>query len=600
MSHEEGSASTPPGGVRRRLAAILHADVKGYSRLLGEDEVATLRTLGSHLTLMRSLVQQHGGRAVGSRGDSLLAEFPSVVAAAQCAVKMQQELQVQNTELPASRRVEFRMGVNLGEIVVEGDQIHGDGINIAVRLEGLAEAGGICLSEVVHKQVKNRLALGYEDLGEHALKNIAEPVRVYRVQIEPRSSVLTLRDRGGVPSPPSPLPLPNEPSVAVLPFLNLSGDPEQEYFSDGITEELITTLSRFSGLFVIARTSAFTYKGKAVKVAEVSRELGVRYVVEGSVRKGGNQVRITAQLVDATTGYHLWAERYDRELQDIFLLQDEITQQIVSNLSAEVWQAEKARVRRIPPANLSAYDYLLHGVEGYLRLTREALAQARQNFERAVGLDPGYAMAYVWLGWAYSAEWIWYLSPEPQPPARWFELAQQALALDDCLPEAHRLLSEAHLWTGQHEQAMAEAERALALNPNDAYSYLLVAEILSLAGRPEEALGLAERAMRLDPRNREWYLYLVGVAYALTRRYEEAVAALKSVVTRYPNHLGAHLLLAALYGGLSQEEAARAETAAVLRLSPKFSLEIHRQRLALKDPAVLERHLAALRKAGLK
>jgi adenylate cyclase len=368
-------------GIERKLAAILHADVQGYSRLLGEDEVTTLRTVASHLDLMRTLVRRHGGQAVGSRGDSLLAEFPSVVEAVQCAVQMQQELKVRNAEVPLTQRVEFRMGINVGEVVVEGEEIYGEGVNIAVRLEGLAEAGGICLSEVVYDQVRNRLALAYEALGEQELKNIQKPVRVWRIQTEeaasPESQVQSPKLRrvgsahrsravlvvagllliGGImtllyPSlqtiripqseirnqevQPPVLPLPDKPSIVVLPFVNMSKDPEQENFSDGLTEILTGDLSKLSSLFVIARNSAFTYKGKAVKVQDVGREMGVRYVLEGSVLKADNQVRITAQLIDATTGYHLWSERYDRPLQNILRLQDEIVQKIVTTLKLQL------------------------------------------------------------------------------------------------------------------------------------------------------------------------------------------------------------------------------------------------------------------------
>src|SRR6266571_2683009 len=311
MDDKENLSSPPPVSVERKLAAILSADVQGYSRLMGEDEVATVRTLTAYRAVMTILIQRHRGRVVDSPGDNLLAEFASVVDAVQCAVEIQQELKTRNTDLLAARRMEFRIGVNLGDVIVEGERIYGDGVNIAARLEGLAEAGSICISGTVYDQVETKLALGYEYLGMQTVKNITKPVRVYRVRIEPGDSAAMTSGRGAVTAP---LPLPDKPSIAVLPFVNLSSDPEQEYFSDGITEDLITDLSKLSGLFVIARNSTFVYKGKAAKVQEVSKELGVRYVLEGSVRKASNRVRITAQLVDATTGHHLWAERYDREL----------------------------------------------------------------------------------------------------------------------------------------------------------------------------------------------------------------------------------------------------------------------------------------------
>ena len=643
-----------PQRIEPKLAAILSADVKGYSRLMGADEEGTLRTLTAYREEMDAIIRQHRGRVVGSAGDSVLAEFASVVDAMQCAVVIQATLKAENASLPAQRKMEFRIGINLGDVMVQGEQIYGDGVNIAARLESLAEPGGIYISSTVYDQVKNKLALEYEYLGEQEVKNIAEPVRVYRVRepesAAPTTSASVLRQaqheristprtlslsKGAHPSravlllaglllivgaaatiryfssstirtPQSPipnqeaLPLPDRPSIAVLPFVNISEDPKQEYFSDGLTEDLITDLSKLPGLFVIARNSVFTYKGKAVKVAEVGRELGVRYVLEGSVRKAEDRVRINTQLVDATTGHHLWSERYDRELKDIFALQDEIIQQIVVNLNVEIRQAELARVRRTPTNNLTAYDYLLRGMELLQRFTKETNAQARQMFEKALELDPQYAEAYAALGLTYHLELVWQWSQDPQTLERWFALAQRALALDDSLPLAHSLLGQAYLWKRQYEQAIAEGERAIALNPNDAGGYSWLADTLNFTGQPEEALGLAEKAMRLDPRNRDVYLFEVGWAYNWLGRYKEAITALKRVLTRHPNHLGAHATLVVSYSELGREEEARAEAAEVLRISPNFSLESVRQRGPYKDQARLERWLDAWRKAGLK
>ncbi|MBI3304547.1 MAG: hypothetical protein HYZ72_20990, partial [Deltaproteobacteria bacterium] len=354
--------------MERKLTAILSADVQGYSRLMGQDEEATIRTLTAYREVMATLIRQYRGRVVDSPGDNLLAEFASVVDAVQCAVEIQQALKARNTELPLERKMEFRLGLNVGDVVVEGERLYGDGVNIAARLENLAEPGGICISGTVYDQVETKLALEYEHLGEQTVKNIVKPVRVYRVRMEPPSPG---QPQGVAPTISQPgLPLPDKPSLAVLPFVNLSSDPEQEYFSDGMTEDLITDLSKLSGLFVIARNSVFTYKGKAVKVEEVGRELGVRYVLEGSVRRADDRVRITAQLVDATTGYHLWAERYDRELKDIFALQDEITQKIVFALKVKLTKEEQERFRRYPTDNLEAYDSFLHGLEYFYRYTK--------------------------------------------------------------------------------------------------------------------------------------------------------------------------------------------------------------------------------------
>jgi adenylate cyclase len=431
----QGGERMPPQltsvGMERKLTAILSADVAGYSRLMGEDEEATIRTLTAYRDMMTALIQQYRGRVVDSPGDNLLAEFASVVDAAHCAVKLQNELKTRNAELPTHRRMEFRIGINLGDVVVEGERLYGDGVNIAARLESLAESGGICLSGTVYDHVETKLALQYKYLGEQTVKNITKPVRVYRLVRDeadkqkakvastgsstPRngvigalaSLVLLAGTLGAVwvlffptptpqslpPHTQSALPLPDTPSIAVLPFTNLSGDPTQGYFSDGITDTLITVLSKLSELFVIARHSTFFYKGKPVKVPEVSRELGVRYVMEGSVQKAGNRVRINIQLIDATTGGHLWAERYDRELEDLFALQDEVTRQIVRALQVKLTKGEQAQLWRKNTDNVEAYDALLRGAAYYLRYTKGTNIQARQMFERAIALDPRYVDA---------------------------------------------------------------------------------------------------------------------------------------------------------------------------------------------------------------
>jgi TolB-like protein/class 3 adenylate cyclase len=453
MSNEEHIAF-----VERKLTAIFSADVAGYSRLMSEDEIGTLRTLTTYRGVTDSLIQQQRGRIVNTAGDSILAEFASAVDAVQCAVAIQQALGAKNAALPVHRKMEFRIGLNVGDVMVEGKEIYGDGVNVAARVQSLADPGGVFLSGTVYDQIESKLPLAYEYLGEQEVKNIAKPVRMYRVVrevpsplVEQASSLHAARmaappegqgegasGRAGTVTSPHPdlppqggkepkrpaqgLPLPDKPSIAVLPFINMSSDPEQEYFSDGITEDLITDLSRLSGLFVIARNSTFTYKGKAVKVEDVGRELGVRYVLEGSVRKAANRVRITAQLVDATTSHHLWAERYDRDLVDIFVLQDEITHQIVTALRVEMQEAELERVRRTPTENLTAYDYVLRGWDYYNRITEETNLQARQMFEKAIQLDPQYAEAYVGVGWTYWMEWVWYWSRDPQTPELAFTL----------------------------------------------------------------------------------------------------------------------------------------------------------------------------------
>jgi adenylate cyclase len=392
-------------GFKRKLTAILSADVVGYSRLMGEDEETTVQTLTTYRDIISSLIKDHQGRVVDSPGDNILADFVSVVNSLRCAWDVQQEIISRNADLPENRRMNFRIGINLGDVIEAEDRIYGDGVNIAARLEGLAEEGGICISGTAYDQVKNKLPFSCEYQGEQVVKNIKEPVRVYKVLIQKDVDELILDKK---------LELPDKPSIAVLPFVNMSGDPEQEYFSDGITEDLITDLSKISGLFVIARTSVFSYKGRTKKIAEIGQELGVRYVLEGSVRKASGRVRITAQLVDATTEGHIWAERYDRELKDIFKLQDEVTQKIVAALAVKLSEDEQKRLVRKYTDNIEAYDCYLRGFEYFSRQTEKANVQARQMHQRAIDLDPKFAAAYAYLGLTHSQEWSKGWSQDPQ------------------------------------------------------------------------------------------------------------------------------------------------------------------------------------------
>ncbi len=616
--------------MARKLAAILSADVEGYSRLMGDDEAATVRTITEYREAIASTVTRHGGRVVDATGDNVLAEFSSVVDAVQGAVEIQGELRRRNAELPSSRRMRFRIGINLGDVILEGPRLYGDGVNIAARLESLAEGGGICLSGTAYDQVEGKLPFGYDFLGEHTVKNIARPVRVYRLRLEPRVSpvpllgargadrrlvasvagtiaLLALVTAGGwvgwrwfrTPAP-SGLALPDKPSVAVLPFANLSGDPAQEYFSDGVTEDLITGLSKVSGLFVIARNSAFTYKGKAVKVGDVGRDLGVRYVLEGGVQRAGSRVRITAQLVDATTGYHVWAERYDREIRDIFALQDEVTREIVRALAVKLAEGEQGRIARVPTGNLEAYDLVLRGTEERRRTTREGNAEARRLFVKALDLDPEYARAYVGLSWAHLQSWqfLWTTGPDSLDRAQ--ELAERAIALDDTLANAHSLLAQVSLWRKDHDRAIAQAERAVALAPNDADGYETLAEVLAWAGRGEDSLRFIRHAMRLNPHYPFFYLWTLGHAYYLTRRTDDAVDAFRRLVQQNPNFLPAHAYLAALFTELGRHEEAQAAWRQALQLSPETSLAGLQQRLPYRRPADLDRFLTAARKAGLR
>ena len=589
--------------MERKLTAILCADVHGYSRLMGEDEEATLQALTAYRKLIEQLIQQHHGRFVGSAGDSVLAEFSSVVNATQCALEIQATLKDANANLEPNRRMEFRIGVNLGDVLAEGEQIYGDGVNVAARLESLADPGGICISGTVHEHVKNKLALNLRDLGAQRVKNIAEPVRVFRVLAEGAArrksahaiyhdyvrrgafllagaalviasivlvqnlSLTPQRTSASIPPEQTPaLSPPNNHSIAVLPFANLSNDQEQEYFSDGITDDLITDLSRLPGLFVIARTSSFTYKGKGAKLQDVGRELGVKYVLQGSVRRAGNQVRITAQLADASTGAELWAERYDRPLRDVFALQDEIVRRIMTTLNLQLDLAGRGIVIPRSTANFDAYDNLLRGLAHQLTLTREGFLKAQPMFERAIELDRKYTFAYALLGGNYWCQWAFLFNTDPGLPDRAVHLMQQAIALDDSLSFAHSVLATIYGGMGKPSQAIEEAKRAIELNPNDAFAYSKLADVLTNQSRPADALAALEKAMRLDPRKREDYLLTMGLAYLELGRFEEAISALKPYSARYPDVVWSHVWLAGAYGFSGDDADARKEAVEVERL----------------------------------
>jgi adenylate cyclase len=773
----------------RRLAAIMFTDIVGFSRQMGADEARMLRLLDVHNQVIQQAVAAHHGTVIKTIGDAFLVDFPSVVHAVQCAQQLHAQFRAHNADKDGPEQIHVRIGIHLGDIVQRNGDVFGDGVNIASRLQALAEPDTICISDVVYRDVAQKVALGtVVALGQPKLKNIAQRFPVYALLAESpkgvrqtlqvqrlklarrvRPSVVVLvsvlllgglvtfwfpslfpfrirqsaiRTQEAQPA----LPLPDKPSIVVLPFDNMSKDPEQDYFSNGITEVLTADLSRISSLFVIARNTAFTYKGKAANVQDVGKELGVRYVLEGSVQKASDQVRIVAQLIDTASGGHIWSERYDRPLKDIFALQDEIVQKIVTTLKLQLTLQEQGYIQRKHTDNLEAYDAYLRAVEYFYRLTLESNTQAQQLWEKAIALDPQYAEAYAWLGLTYWMKWMLRWSADPQTLEHALALAHQAATLDDSLPGAHSVLSVVYVQKKQYDQAIAEGERAIALDPNNADSYATQAQALNFAGRPEEALRVVEQAMRLNPHYPPWYSFDLGTAYLLTGRYAEAIAMLKDVLSRnpnffpayvnlalgyrlqwlsqqspaaqtlepavaagqralafndsyhwshinlgyvylyqqqydqalaemeravalapteagsyaalamvlshmgrmedalaaaaqalrlksdtadshlgsvgtayamagryeearaplqrylsrYPNILSAHLTLAAVYSELGQAAEARAEAAEVLRLNPHFSLAVHRQRMPIKDPAVLERHLAALRKTGLK
>ncbi len=505
-------------GSKRKLCAILSADVQGYSRLMGEDEDATVRTLTSYRELMSTIIQKHRGRVVDSPGDNLLAEFLSVVEAVRCAVEIQEEFRVRNAESPENSKMEFRIGINLGDVIEEGDRIYGDGVNIAARIEGLAEPGGICIAGIVYDSVKNKLDLGYEYMGEQTVKNISESVRVYRVKLEvPKPSL-----KSGISDY---LPLPDKPSIAVLPFNNMSGDQEQEYFSDGITEDIITELSRFRNLFVIARHSSFSYRDQSPNIKQIGRELGVRYLLEGSVRKAGNRIRITGQLVDAETGHHIWADRYDRELDDIFAVQDELTRSIVGAMAVRIEDTSLELAERKPPDNMAAYDFWLRGKRAFERHTDEGTDEALVWFEKAIEADPYYARGYAGLAFTHNMRTSYcdLGAPHDEAYERAVKLAEKAVQLDATDHFNQYVLGWCYLCWRRYGEAERHYGEAFALNPHEADALPYRAAYFMYVGKRQEAIETIKMALRLNPHHPTWYLGWCTLVCVGARWYEEAI-----------------------------------------------------------------------------
>jgi adenylate cyclase len=587
----------------RKLAAILAADVVGFSRLTGADEdrtLARLRALRSDL--IDPTIAVHHGRVVKRTGDGAIVEFRSVVDAVRCAVEIQNAMVERNAGLPGDRRIEFRIGVHLGDVVEESDgDLMGDGVNIAARLEGVAEPGAICLSEDAYRQVKARLDLSVADLGQTQLKNIAEPVRVYSLQVGVPDGAKPARPiEGKSEEKPQRPALPDKPSIAVLPFANMSGDAEQEYFADGISEDIITALSKLAQLFVIARNSSFTFKGKNVHIGEVGKSLGVRYVLEGSVRKSGGRVRITAQLIDATTGGHLWAERFDRDLTDIFAVQDDVTTQIVSALALNLSAGERQSIAVEHSDNQEAYDCFLRGRELFLRATKDANREAANLLRRAVELDPRYAPAHALLGASQVIDYAngWGASPT-QALEEAEKAAQHAVQLNERHPYALWALSLASLWVRRYDEALGKAEKAVAFNPNFAEGHIARGFILHHVGRSEEALKCFERAMALEPSFPDIWLQFRAQALYQMGRYPEAVGVLKRRILRNPDTDASRALLAASYGQMGLVSEAREAWQELLRVNPNYSVEQRRKVLPYKNPEDFERVVEGLRKAGL-
>ena len=578
--------------MERRLAAILAADVVGYSRLMEQDETGTFERLRHRRTeLVEPAIARHHGRVFKLMGDGLLAEFGSAVDAVECAAAIQQEMAEANRGAPGDqRRIELRIGLHVGDVIVEGEDRHGEAVNVAVRLQQVAQPGGICVSRRVMGIARQRVALGFDLLGEERLKNMAEPVAVYSIRLD------------GSPAHQAP-PLPSNPSIAVLPFNNLSGDPEQDYFADGVVEEIITALSRFRQLFVIARNSSFTYKGRPVDVKQVGRELGVRYVLEGSLRKAGSRVRITAQLIDAATGAHLWADRFDGALEDIFDLQEQITAKVVGAIAPRLEQAEIERAKRKPTENLDAYDYYLRGMANVYLWTRESNDEAISAFKRATELDPGFASAYGMAARCYSQRKVcgWFVDRKNEiAEGEWYARRAAELGRDDAVALSTAGIGFAYV-SGDLDKGAALTDRATDLNPNLVSGWLWSGWIRIWLGEPEVALRHVERAMRLSPHDPQLFNMQACVASAhfFAGRYAEAMSWAERAVADNPRHLMPQTTAAASSALAGHTAEARKAVARILEIDPSMRLSNLQEFIPLRRPEDLERFAEGLRKAGL-
>jgi len=578
----------------RKLAAILYADVAGYSRLTGEDEEATHRTLAEYLDLISATIESCRGQVMHYAGDAVLAKFDAVVDAMSAAVGIQDELKIRNEGIPVRSKVQFRIGVNSGDVIEDRGDIYGDGVNIAARLESLADPGGICISESVRTAVGNKLNLDYQSMGRQEVKNIAEPVQAYRVGCGmSRSMAVDSTEQ-------APLDIPKKPSIAVLPFTNMTTDSEQEFFSDGITEEIITALSKIEEMFVIALNSVFNYKERTTSVQSAARELGVRYVVEGSVRKAGDRIRVTAQLLDAPTGEHLWADRYDRTLVDIFDVQDEITQEIVTALQVHLTEGEQVRLWRRQTKVLRAWEYFIRGQTVLRRFNRPDNQESRALLEQAIDLDPNFAAPWVRLAWTYLVEarlgWSTAAEVSLEQGAA---LCQKSISLDDRQPDAYALMGAIRLHQRRYEEAEEKGRQALEIGPNVADAYILLAQTLNYMGRPQEALGLIQKSMRFSPFYPAWYLSVLGVNCRMLGCYEDAIKADLEQLQRNPENTFSNYRLAAVYAELSRYKEAQEQIAEVLKKNPQASIRQVQICEPYRDTEKLESHIDSLRKAGL-
>jgi adenylate cyclase len=580
--------------IRRRLAAILAADVVGYSRLMERDEKGTHTLLMARWKeVLEPLVAIHQGRVFKRTGDGVLVEFGSAVNAVECAAALQQAMAAANKDKPRDLAIMLRVGVNLGDIMVDDNDLYGDGVNVAARIEALADPGGVAISDGIHEYVHGRIGLDFVDSGYHDVKNIERPVHIWTWSPNDRMNDPI---KIAAETPPQP---PNKPSIAVLPFDNISGDPEQGYFADGITEDIITDLSKVSGLFVIARNSSFAYKGKTPDIRKVSRELGVRYVLEGSVRRATDRIRINAQMIDGTTGGHLWAERYDRGLEDIFAVQDEVTRTIVNALRVKLTAGEEERRESRGKVDPEAYDLLVRSRQAILQFSSLSSMEARSMLERAIEIDPGMAAAYASLSIIALTDFInQWNGATPDNLTQALELAQKAIDTDDTEPQGHYTLALALSWMRRLDEAERPAERAIELDPNSANAYTALGTIRDFQGRHEDALALYTRAHRLDPQF-DLSLHFLGRALLSLGRFEEAEIAFKRRLTLAPRSDMTRFYLACLYGRIGRHEEARRYWREVLEVNPNFSIDHLRRALPYRDPNLLDRLVEGLREAGV-
>ncbi len=623
---------------KRRLAAILSADMVGYSRLMEVDESGTIaRQKSVRNELIDPEIIAHGGRIVKTTGDGILVEFPSIIEAVKFSTKLQRAMVVREEKTPENKRIQYRIGINLGDIVIDGDDILGDGVNIAARLESMAVPGGICISQNVFNQVKNRLEFGYEELGPVKVKNLSEPVVAFRIHFDPKVAGNIIRSEHpalistplvmgvaaflvvfavaslmwwlqpwvGNTGPSSTTERQifqsDKPVIAVLPFDNLSNDPQQDYFSDGITDDLITDLSKISGLYVIARNTTFTYKGTPTKAQKIAQEVGASHVLEGSVRKEGNRIRINAQLIDAKSGHYLWADRFDRQINDVFALQDEVTTKIVTALSVKLEFNERIELSSSVQAHPEAYDILLQGLERYRRFTWEGILESREYFERAISLDPNFARAYADLALSYAMPvQLGIIDKSEDSIRKALQIANHAAELDDAIPQVHFAFSIIYRLMKRHDDSISAARRAISIEPNYADGYGLLAMSLNFAGMPEEGLASINQAMKLNPRHPFFYVFILGQSYYLLNRFKEAAEQFELAKSKNPQFSNAHKMLAATYSALGRIEDAEWAIAELETLNPEISLVQEEASSPYKDESIFRLYIERLRKAGLQ